>query len=127
MLGQVLWPYLLELLVIDDYSESLGVLCRSVHNIASRKRSSSDADYNIDFVIHGYFISFLKVFNCIINSILQPHCDCQLSLAVLLWPPCVADADIIFSSCGFFFLSSFFPHLISAVAGWTSTIHSHTV
>jgi len=26
----------------------------------------------------------------------------------LLWPPFVADADIIFSSCGFFFLSSFF-------------------
>ena len=27
----------------------------------------------------------------------------------MLWPPCVADADIIFSSCGFFFfLSSFF-------------------
>ena len=38
-----------------------------------------------------------------------------------LWPPCVAGADIIFSSRGFFFyllLSSifFFPHLISAVA-----------
>jgi len=26
-----------------------------------------------------------------------------------LWPPCVADADIIFASCGFFFLSIFFP------------------
>ena len=23
-----------------------------------------------------------------------------------LWPPCIADADIIFSSCGFFYLSS---------------------
>jgi len=27
---------------------------------------------------------------------------------LLLWPPCVADADIIFLSCGFFLLSSFF-------------------
>jgi len=26
---------------------------------------------------------------------------------ILLWPPCVADADIIFSFCGYFFLSSF--------------------
>jgi len=24
-----------------------------------------------------------------------------------LWPPCAADADIIFSSCGFFFFLSF--------------------
>ena len=26
----------------------------------------------------------------------------------LLWPPCVADADIIFCSCGFYLSSSFF-------------------
>ena len=26
----------------------------------------------------------------------------------LLWPPCVADADIIFLPCGFFYLLSFF-------------------
>jgi len=33
----------------------------------------------------------------------------------LLWPPCVADADIIFLPCGFFYLLSFFfssPNLI---------------
>jgi len=69
MVMQVLWPYLLELLVIDDYSESLGVLCRSIHNIASRKRSSADADYNIDFVIHGYFMNFLKVFICKLHNL----------------------------------------------------------
>jgi len=50
----------------------------------------------------------------------------------LLWPPCVADADIIFSSCGFFlsfFLSFFFfiPRLISAVADWMSTILPHMI
>jgi len=27
---------------------------------------------------------------------------------LLLWPPCVADADIIFLPCGFFLSSSFF-------------------
>jgi len=38
-----------------------------------------------------------------------------------LWPPCVADADIIFYPwfLSFFF---FFPRLISAVADWMSTI-----
>jgi len=36
---------------------------------------------------------------------------------------------IIFSSCGFFFffLSAFFPRLISAIADWMSTILLHTV
>ena len=38
----------------------------------------------------------------------------------LLWPPCVADADIIFLSCFFFFF--FFSRLISAVADWMSTV-----
>ena len=38
-----------------------------------------------------------------------------------LWPPCVADVDIIFLPCGFF-LSFFIPLLISAVADWMSTI-----
>jgi len=47
----------------------------------------------------------------------------------LLWPPCVADADIIFLSCGFFYLLSlsFFPCLISAVADWMSAILAHMV
>jgi len=49
-----------------------------------------------------------------------------------LWPPCVADADIIFSSCGFFclLLSSFFfyfPRLVSAIGDWMSTILPHVV
>jgi len=50
-----------------------------------------------------------------------------------LWPPCVADAATIFSSCGFFCLSFFlllllFPRLIScAVGDWMSTILLHIV
>ena len=32
---------------------------------------------------------------------------------------------ILFSYCGFFFLSSFFPRLLSAVADWMSTILLH--
>ena len=58
-------------------------------------------------------------------------CLCMVNIQVchLLWPPCVADADIIFLPCGFFFffllLLLFFPRLISAVAHWMSTILPH--
>jgi len=47
-------------------------------------------------------------------------------LISLLLQPCVADADIIFFIL--FLLSSFFfPHLISAVADWMSTILLHSL
>jgi len=39
----------------------------------------------------------------------------------LLWPPSVADEDILFLPGGFFFFF-FFALLISAVAEWISTI-----
>ena len=44
-----------------------------------------------------------------------------------LWPPCVADADIIFLPCSFYLLSSFLFLLISAAADWMSTILPHMV
>jgi len=40
-----------------------------------------------------------------------------------LWPPCTADADVIFLLCFFFF----FSQLISAVTEWMSTILPHMV
>jgi len=44
---------------------------------------------------------------------------------LFLWPPCVADANIIFLPCGFFFfLSIFFLRLFSAVADWMSVYHT---
>ena len=67
----------------------------------------------------------------------------SLHFSSLLWPPCAADADIIFmvALCNradhyilpgdfyllSFFLSSFFPRLISAVGDWMSTILPHGV
>ena len=53
----------------------------------------------------------------------------DLSDEIVLWPPCVADADIIFLPCGFFYLlpSFFFPRLILAVAEWMPAILAHTV
>ena len=55
------------------------------------------------------------------RAVLVESCHMLASRAVeLLWPPCVIGQAIIFSSCGFFFfllfsffLSSFFPRLIS--------------
>jgi len=51
-----------------------------------------------------------------------------------LWPPCVADADTIFMAdifalwfLSFFLLLSIFPHLISVVTDWMSTILLHRV
>ena len=45
-----------------------------------------------------------------------------------LWPPYViGQAIYIFSSCGFFLPSFFFPRLISAVGDWMSTILPHMV
>ena len=53
------------------------------------------------------------------------------SSSFFLWPPCVADADIIFLPCGFFLSSIFYlffiPRLISAAADWMSTILPHMV
>jgi len=64
--------------------------------------------------------------NCQIRGMLSV----AASIFIFLWPPCVADADIILSSCGFkffFFVSSFLPRLITAVAEWMSTILLHMV
>ena len=43
-----------------------------------------------------------------------------------LWPPCVADSDIIFCPVVSFLLL-LFPRLLSAVAEWMSTILPHMV
>ena len=49
----------------------------------------------------------------------------KFSFLGLLWPPCIADMDIIFLPCDFYLLSFFIPRLISAVADWMPTILQH--
>jgi len=49
-----------------------------------------------------------------------------IDVICLLWPPYGIGQAIIFSCCGFYLLS-FFPHLISAVGDWMSTILPHMV
>jgi len=63
---------------------------------------------------------------CRSGILINYHTQGSVFIAVcyFLWPPCVADADIIFLPCGFYLLS-FFPCLISAVTDWMSTILRH--
>ena len=51
----------------------------------------------------------------------------RFSTPDLLWSPYVIGHTIIFSSCGFFLLLSFFPRLISAVGDWMYAILPHMV
>jgi len=59
----------------------------------------------------------------LIHGFLDPPESTSQTASPLLWPPCVADADITFLPCGFFLsIFLFFPRLISGAAGWMSTI-----
>jgi len=91
----------------------------------------------------------LFLFHCIKLSVIccasyTTMCFVMLKCIPLLWPPCVADADIIFLSCFFimaalwnrqaiiflpcgYYLFIFFPRLISAAGDWMSTILPHMV
>jgi len=42
-----------------------------------------------------------------IQILIRPRCFVILTVLHLLWLPCVADADIIFLPCGFFFFFFF--------------------
>ena len=54
----------------------------------------------------------------VLRSQVQRYWIIYTYVRTFLWLLCVADADIIFSSCSLFFLSFFFLRLISAVADW---------
>jgi len=62
----------------------------------------------------------LKLASDRLNATVHALHACSLQL----WPPCVADVDIIFLPCDFY-LSIFFPRLILAVADWMSIILRH--
>ena len=44
-------------------------------------------------------------------SVVAKRSPISATAELLLWPPCVADADIIFLPCGFFFYLSFIANL----------------
>lgn len=45
----VLWPYLLELVVPEKYTEAAGVVCRCLATIANKKREENAEDYELDY------------------------------------------------------------------------------
>ncbi|XP_041376876.1 maestro heat-like repeat-containing protein family member 1 [Gigantopelta aegis] len=45
----VLWPYLLELIVPEQYMEAAGAVCRSVAHLSNKKRQENAEDYEIDY------------------------------------------------------------------------------
>ncbi|XP_046558810.1 LOW QUALITY PROTEIN: maestro heat-like repeat-containing protein family member 1 [Haliotis rubra] len=45
----VLWPYLLELIVPEQYTEAAGALCRSLAYLSTKKREENADDYEIDY------------------------------------------------------------------------------
>ncbi|OWF48217.1 Maestro heat-like repeat-containing protein family member 1 [Mizuhopecten yessoensis] len=46
---QVLWPYLLELIVPEQYTEAAGVLCKCLSHLSNKKREENADDYEIDY------------------------------------------------------------------------------
>lgn len=51
--AQVLWPYLLELVVPEQYTIATGAVCRSLAYLAQKKREENAEDYEINFDVQG--------------------------------------------------------------------------
>ena len=79
-------------------------------------------EFNVPFQHkYGYIRDEMVAHGVGISSAADTLFFSSLAEAALLWPPCVADADIIFGP------SSSFPRLISAVTDCMSTILPHMV
>jgi len=50
---QVLWPFLLELVVPEKYTEGAGVICRCLAIIAAKKRDAGTEDFDLDYETQG--------------------------------------------------------------------------
>jgi len=68
--------------------------------IRSRQLKQGQLTYSVSYISELVLISTKTRSTCVFWNVLCIcyHCFC------LLWPPCVADADIIFLPCGFFYL-----------------------
>ncbi|KAI0215333.1 Maestro heat-like repeat-containing protein family member 1 [Lamellibrachia satsuma] len=45
----VLWPYLLECIVPEQYTDAMATVCRTIGHIAGKKREEKAEDYDVDF------------------------------------------------------------------------------
>ena len=105
-------------------------LIASVHSAAKKFRISPDCKITVRSHCTTYVLSMH-------SSVRRPAVP-SFSLCGLfakeqgsfLWPPFVADADIIFLPCGVssvFLYLFLFPRLISVIADWMSAILRHMV
>lgn len=53
MLNQVLWPYLLEFLVQETYTNAISALCQNLCYLAGKQRERDSVNFTIDFVEMG--------------------------------------------------------------------------
>ncbi len=49
----MLWPYLLECVVPEQYTDGMGSLCRAIATITNRKREDKADDFEIDYEQEG--------------------------------------------------------------------------
>ena len=59
--SKVLWPYLLEFIVPEQYTRGFAMLTRCIHHIASKKRAEEAEDYEIDFDVAGMVLRFIYI------------------------------------------------------------------
>ena len=64
---QVLWPFLLELIVPEQYTEAAGAVCRSVAYLSNKKRKENADDYDIDFELQGIVLTYPIL--CYLNQV----------------------------------------------------------
>ena len=50
---QVLWPYLLECVVPEHFTDAQSTVCKCVAHLAAKKREEQADDYEIDFEKQG--------------------------------------------------------------------------
>jgi len=50
---QVLWPYLLELVIPGKFTGSVAILSKCIAHLAAKKRQEEDEAYLIDFTKQG--------------------------------------------------------------------------
>ena len=55
LLLQVLWPYCLEYLVPEQYTDAMCSICKAVTHVAKRLREQASDDFIVDFDKHGKF------------------------------------------------------------------------
>ena len=80
LFAQVLWPYLLEMLVPAVYTDALAAVSKSLAYLAAKKREAQDEEYMIDFDKLGTS-SLHQRLRCLCHNPLNPLAPVALASA----------------------------------------------